>query len=241
MANIIENRLVAKGTDITPLLRVKEENASDFSFNNFVYQDPRLMAVAASSDITPALMMKISEGFTKDKDYLEQELLKYGIPDEIDTLITPDWFNVMYERYKAQFDEGKLEDLKDNAERYYANLLDFGYPSWYEWSIANWGTKWDVQYPSAHGDTLLFQTANSAPIPVIYAISKAYPEIEFEFTWADEDVTHNLGIVSVLNGEVISFEQPEAHTNRAFEIYQELHDDEYVVQDEDGNYSYQPD
>ena len=25
-----------------------------------------------------------------------------------------------------------------------ANLLEFGYPSWYEWNIEHWGTKWDV-------------------------------------------------------------------------------------------------
>jgi len=25
-----------------------------------------------------------------------------------------------------------------------ANLIEFGYPSWYEWNIEHWGTKWDV-------------------------------------------------------------------------------------------------
>jgi len=24
------------------------------------------------------------------------------------------------------------------------NVQEFGYPSWYEWSIDNWGTKWDI-------------------------------------------------------------------------------------------------
>ena len=30
------------------------------------------------------------------------------------------------------------------AELAKANLIEFGYPSWYEWNIKHWGVKWDV-------------------------------------------------------------------------------------------------
>jgi hypothetical protein len=30
------------------------------------------------------------------------------------------------------------------AELAKANLVEFGYPSWYEWNIQHWGVKWDV-------------------------------------------------------------------------------------------------
>jgi Ferredoxin-like domain in Api92-like protein len=30
------------------------------------------------------------------------------------------------------------------AELAKANLVEFGYPSWYEWNIKHWGVKWDV-------------------------------------------------------------------------------------------------
>ena len=30
------------------------------------------------------------------------------------------------------------------AELAKANLVEFGYPSWYEWNIEHWGVKWDV-------------------------------------------------------------------------------------------------
>jgi Ferredoxin-like domain in Api92-like protein len=53
------------------------------------------------------------------------------------------------------------------------NNLEFGYPSWYEWSIDNWGTKWDISEvdedymeKSADGKTVTisFDTAWSPPL-----------------------------------------------------------------------------
>ena len=45
----------------------------------------------------------------------------------------------------------------------------YGYTSWYDWNIANWGTKWDacevsVQSNSANSVSLSFDTAWSPPI-----------------------------------------------------------------------------
>ena len=45
----------------------------------------------------------------------------------------------------------------------------YGYQSWYDWNIANWGTKWDacevsVQANSANSVSLSFDTAWSPPI-----------------------------------------------------------------------------
>ena len=55
------------------------------------------------------------------------------------------------------------------------NIRDFGAPTWYDWCISNWGTKWNAYGYSEDtidyhdGDTLYFQTAWSAPHPVISA------------------------------------------------------------------------
>jgi hypothetical protein len=52
------------------------------------------------------------------------------------------------------------------------NVQEFGYPSWYEWSIDNWGTKWDISdvdedYMEKSDDgktvTFSFDTAWSPP------------------------------------------------------------------------------
>jgi hypothetical protein len=59
-----------------------------------------------------------------------------------------------------------------NAEVKSDNMTKFGYESWYDWSIAHWGTKWDVG--SDHGpedykpgDTEVFVYFDSAWAPPI--------------------------------------------------------------------------
>jgi len=51
-----------------------------------------------------------------------------------------------------------------------ANLSEYGYKDWYDWSVANWGTKWDIsdEEPTVSEDgltlTVGFQSAWSPPI-----------------------------------------------------------------------------
>jgi hypothetical protein len=42
-------------------------------------------------------------------------------------------------------------------------------------------------------DTLKFETAWSHPTKVIHALSKKFPDVEFELQYADEDIGANLG------------------------------------------------
>ena len=62
---------------------------------------------------------------------------------------------------------GFLEQDQKNA-----NLVKYGFESWYEWSIANWGTKWDVgdedhedEYQKGDNEVILyFESAWAPPI-----------------------------------------------------------------------------
>ena len=64
-----------------------------------------------------------------------------------------------------------VEQAKLDAQQA-ANQLKYGYPTWYEWMIDNWGTKWDFGDDNADtgykpGDTeliLTFDTAWSPPV-----------------------------------------------------------------------------
>lgn len=71
----------------------------------------------------------------------------------------------------------------------------FGADNWYDWSIDNWGTKWDV-YPT--GDTLEwddvsecevrieFLSAWAPPLPVIKALAVRFPNLIFTINYTDE-------------------------------------------------------
>ena len=89
------------------------------------------------------------------------------------------------------------------------NIRDFGAPTWYDWCISNWGTKWNAYGYSEDtidyhdGDTLYFQTAWSAPHPILEKLTQMFPDIRLEHEWADEDIGQNCGRCSYQNGERI--------------------------------------
>lgn len=89
------------------------------------------------------------------------------------------------------------------------NIRDFGAPTWYDWCISNWGTKWNAYGYSEDaidyhdGDTLCFQTAWSAPHPILEKLTQMFPDIMLEHEWADEDIGQNCGRYSYQNGERI--------------------------------------
>lgn len=63
--------------------------------------------------------------------------------------------------------------------------------NWYDWSIANWGTKWNAYGQSIEqgfdGEAILtFDTAWSPPIPVIEALRKKYPKAAIYGSWLEE-------------------------------------------------------
>ena len=106
------------------------------------------------------------------------------------------------------------------------NIRKYGAPTWYEWSITNWGTKWNA-YGYEEGtdysacDELTFQTAWSAPHPILRKLSEMFPEIVFKHQWADEDIGMNCGERCYLGGEIIDEFIPEGirATEFALEVW----------------------
>lgn len=87
-----------------------------------------------------------------------------------------------------------------------ANILNYGSSTWYNWCRKNWGTKWDAsdvefrQEENSHAISLSFQTAWSVPMPIIEAMSKMYPKLEFNGEYADENIGSNCGRFTLQNG-----------------------------------------
>jgi len=74
------------------------------------------------------------------------------------------------------------------------NIREHGFPSWYEWSVSNWDTKWNAYGTSLEdSDKLRFNTAWSAPHNVIKALSAKFPDHPILHSWADEDIGNNCG------------------------------------------------
>lgn len=63
---------------------------------------------------------------------------------------------------------------------------------WYEWSIKNWGTKWNAFSSSSHDNIIEFETAWNGVPKLITKLGVIFPNIEFEYLFADEDIGYNL-------------------------------------------------
>lgn len=98
----------------------------------------------------------------------------------------------------------------------------YGKNNWYDWSIENWGTKWNAYDfeefydPFDLGELgVIFNTAWSMPEPIIQKLSEQYPECIFKLYWADEDLGQNLGMIVFQNGKQIELYEPEGGTDEA--------------------------
>lgn len=95
----------------------------------------------------------------------------------------------------------------------------YGNNNWYDWSVSNWGTKWNAYGFDPNTDyskekELKFLTAWSAPHPVIAKLSEMFPSVKLEHEWADEDIGMNCGRHVYYDGERIEEYYPESEMDR---------------------------
>ena len=119
----------------------------------------------------------------------------------------------------------RKEETLTNFLQGIKNYIDYGYATWYKWSIANWGTKWGAYSQNDKRDTentIYFQTALNAPLKVIKKLSELFPLVLIELTYADEDSGSNAGRVCYKAGVETQWFKPQSQSKAAYEIYFEL-------------------
>ena len=113
---------------------------------------------------------------------------------------------------------GENKHLFDLGKLYNENVNNYGYGDWYEWSVANWDTKWNAFDFSHYENAISFSTAWSAPDSVIRAISEKYPDVEVFHSWADEDIGTNLGEREYKNGDIVYQHIPDSFSKEAYDM-----------------------
>jgi len=102
-----------------------------------------------------------------------------------------------------------LDIASDNEhisfEKIFPRPKDIG-DGWYDWSLENWGTKWDVSetFEDENG-YICFDTAWSTPVELFNFLSERYTDLTFEISYADEDLGNNCGIYTIQNGMELDF------------------------------------
>ena len=80
---------------------------------------------------------------------------------------------------KGTPEQEELEKLQST------NLIKHGYKDWYDWCVANWGTKWDIEAEDTSDDNefinLQFDTAWGPPDGVFYHIKDNFPSLDLSW------------------------------------------------------------
>jgi hypothetical protein len=126
-----------------------------------------------------------------------------------------------YKEHKKQFDELKPErknKILKLGQKYRDNKKKYGYKTWYDWCVANWGTKWNAynqEKPAAN--EIWFDTAWSCVHRLILKLSQMFPDATFDYTFADEDTGANCGAIILKNGKGKML-VPDIGSREAYEI-----------------------
>ncbi|MBA1336107.1 MAG: hypothetical protein HPY66_2066 [Firmicutes bacterium] len=120
---------------------------------------------------------------------------------------------------------------------------------WYDWSIKNWGTKWNSYgydertAENFDGSTVKFLTAWSSINGLIEKLSSMFPDIRFDYKWADEDFGYNTGKAEFKGGKTLSCFTPEGGSAEALELAASILDIDlaeagYIYNESTGEYEY---
>ena len=138
----------------------------------------------------------------------------------------------------------KADEMIALGKKYVENFQRYGATTWYDFRVANWGSKWNSYNPQPFTeDTLIFQTAWSRVLPVIAALAAKYPDIAIEYAWADEDIGCNVGYAEFQDGELVNEIWCDPDTKEAYEfaaavLGEELSDWGLVFNEKSQNYEY---
>ena len=168
----------------------------------------KIIPMPGSLNLTSGSITDRSLDCYRNQDLREELMKKYGIG---------------HETFDAYVELGKVYDL---------NIREYGFPTWYEWRYANWGTKWDASETYWNSDNIVtFETAWSCPIPIFEKISEMYPDVPFEVAFADEDIGNNCGVLLYTYGEGVEI-SPFRGEEEAIEFAESIWDGKFEFEGE---------
>ena len=121
------------------------------------------------------------------------------------------------------------------------NYREHGHITWYSWSIANWGTKWDMYDTNCEDNVLSFLTAWNAPDKFYQALADTLDDNTIlSVEYADEDIGYNAGVF-VLSKESVVHTKYDADSKVAWELAIKLHGLEEDVHLVNGKWAFKED
>lgn len=239
MPNWVKNRLTITGKNAKKIIKTLltkdelEPNRKTFDFNKITPM-PKSLDIEAGSLTNTCIELYMT--------YLNPMVDYYG-KDKMDINKFLKIKNRLNSQrplfpYDFQYAPTKIQQVIKNLAKYYKhnhaekaalelgkiaidNVSAYGYKDWYDWSIANWGTKWNACDTYIKGNVIEFDTAWS-PVPkVIERLSKMYPDLEIDYLYAEEQMGVSTGHFIFKNGQTCG-QAYEDYDVKAYETSCEL-------------------
>ena len=253
MPNWVKNKIMVGRKDIITRLKEKycflskETNNLEFDFNK-VIKMPHDLEIEFSTKSDKALVLYMT--------FIDPEVKYYG--KEEDKVSKKDWikfYNLIKDHMlinrnlTANKDELKeiLNSYKDEENKLLNlgklqinNILNYNAINWYEWSIDNWGCKWNASNLKIKEDEkiILFDTPWAPPIPVMLEVSKQNPDVKIALLYSDEEIGCHVGYLLMKDGHIDfegTFDDRSVDAYKlAFDIWEVGND--YVWDDERNTY-----
>lgn len=156
---------------------------------------------------------------------MPDELRKTSSPNKVMTQAEIDqlWadFNKLSDENKAKFGGkpfglGMLQEVHDEL------VAKHGFDNWYDWSIANYGTKWGIydtsEWSEGIADASLFYCTAWSPADKFFLnVSTKYPKLLFDTIYADEGGGF-VGHESYQNGKLIESDSYDWNDSEGYDI-----------------------
>ena len=142
--------------------------------------------------------LMITSGSLTEQGMAYIDWLENGNPERIDEILNYAWMKIDKRlnqdvrrdeacKYLASKQNGSdWESALKEGRMALDNIKKYGYKDWYDWSCANWGTKWDASksyIADKDDDDLMiqiqFNTAWSPPMEWLYKATQKYPFLQF--------------------------------------------------------------
>jgi len=127
-------------------------------------------------------------------NHVRTNLFVYGNRADVSSLVETIGDRMNFERIIPP-PENMFQENLGETEREYCEKHNI--PTWYDWQVANWGTKWNAyntdtvevirDQPDVMTVCYRFDTAWVCPEPIILRIAEKWPRLELYGDWENED------------------------------------------------------
>ena len=213
-----------KITPMPPSLDIESGSSTDRGINLYLTSVNPSVRYYGKEKMDPVAFTALTQRLNGSRSFLRHNAAL--TPDEI-------------QKATLYHSEDELLQLGKTAVE---NLMQYGATTWYDWRTRGdtWNTKWNSYnaYDYDGGNEICFQTAWSAPHPIIEKLSSMYPEVTIKHRWANEDLWQGCGSQTYRGGEMIDHDYPETdmeHLETAASIWDSSLEDYGLVKNASRN------